>query len=149
MWSSTFPNHGSIHPEWKRCLQGISRTDSSSSNSSKHTGHFRPLSVGTKKQKKTLDKSRPTFTKHYLSLCHHQFLPLHSLHLKTDILKWGCMRNISIVSVTYSSRVKVSSLDEQTVQKKAIYCFQEGQQQTRILMDLSLSNIYFLSTSTH
>lgn len=41
----TFPNQGKIHPEWKRCLQGISRTVSCSSNSSKHTGHLRPLSV--------------------------------------------------------------------------------------------------------
>lgn len=39
------PNQGSIHPEWKRCLQGISRTVSCSSNSSKQTGHFRPLSA--------------------------------------------------------------------------------------------------------
>lgn len=43
----TFPNQGKIHPEWKRCLQGISRTVSCSSNSSKHTGHLRPLSVQT------------------------------------------------------------------------------------------------------
>lgn len=34
-----------MHPEWKRCLQGISRTVSCSSNSSKHTGHLSPLSV--------------------------------------------------------------------------------------------------------
>lgn len=43
----TFPSHGKIHPEWKRCLQGISRTVSCSSNSSKHTGHLRPLSAQT------------------------------------------------------------------------------------------------------
>lgn len=47
-YNVTFPNQGRIHPEWKRCLQGISRTISCSSNSSKHTGHLRPLS-GTKK----------------------------------------------------------------------------------------------------
>lgn len=40
-----FPNQGRIHPEWNRCLQGISRTVSCSSNSSKQTGHFRPLSA--------------------------------------------------------------------------------------------------------
>lgn len=40
----TLPSQGSIHPEWKRCLQGISRTVSCSSNSSKHTGHLSPLS---------------------------------------------------------------------------------------------------------
>lgn len=45
---ATFPNQGKIHPEWKRCLQGISRTVSCSSNSSKHTGHLRPLSVQTR-----------------------------------------------------------------------------------------------------
>lgn len=38
-----------MHPVWNRCLQGISLTVSSSSNSNKHTGHFSPLSVKWRK----------------------------------------------------------------------------------------------------
>lgn len=57
----TFPSQGKIHPEWKRCLQGISRTVSCSSNSSKHTGHLRPLSVQT--QHKT-EETCPKIFKH-------------------------------------------------------------------------------------
>lgn len=51
--SVTFPSQGRIHPAWKRCLQGISRTVSCSSNSSKHTGHLRPLSARTEHQNKS------------------------------------------------------------------------------------------------
>lgn len=39
------PNHGRMQLPWKKCSQGIFRTVSCSSNSSKHTGHFKPLSA--------------------------------------------------------------------------------------------------------
>lgn len=40
-----FPSQGRMQAEWKRCSQGSCRTVSSSSNSSRHTGHFRPASA--------------------------------------------------------------------------------------------------------
>lgn len=62
----TFPNQGKIHPEWKRCLQGISRTVCCSSNSSKHTGHLRPLSAQTQHKTEERCPKTPKHTQCYL-----------------------------------------------------------------------------------